>query len=82
MRRRDLITVVGAMAAAVLLVLAATLGRAAAQQPGKVYRIAVVEQFEISDTSSDPAVARGPGAFFDELRRLGYVEGKNLVRWI
>jgi putative ABC transport system substrate-binding protein len=64
---------------AVLLVVAGATGRAASQQPGKVYRIAVVEQFKISDISSDPAVARGPGALFDELRRLGYVEGKNLV---
>ena len=68
---------------AVLLVVAGSIGRAASQQPGKVYRIAVADPFlpvaEMSGTSRDPAVARVDGALFDELRRLGYVEGKNLV---
>jgi putative ABC transport system substrate-binding protein len=74
MKRRD--AIVG-------LVVAAMLSRAHAQQPGKVYRIVLVEGHlpatEISESSSDPAVARAYGALFGELRRRGYVEGQNLV---
>jgi putative ABC transport system substrate-binding protein len=33
----------------------------------------------MTEASHDQALARGWGAFFGELRRLGYVEGKNLV---
>jgi putative tryptophan/tyrosine transport system substrate-binding protein len=65
------------------LLCAATIGRAQPQQTGKVYRIAMVEAFlpvaEMSETSHDPFEARAYGAFFDELRRLSYVEGRNLV---
>jgi putative tryptophan/tyrosine transport system substrate-binding protein len=46
-------------------------------QPGsKVYRIAiVVSSLPVAKMTSDPANR----AFFDELRRLGFVEGQNLV---
>jgi ABC-type uncharacterized transport system substrate-binding protein len=51
---------------------------AAAQQPGKVYRIAVAHP---SLSVADMTEAKNPyfKAFFSELRRLGYVEGRNLV---
>ena len=61
------------------LLLVGTTQRAQAQQPAKVYRIAVVSPAapvaEITETSPH----RGWRAFFPELRRLGYVEGQNLV---
>lgn len=70
MRRRDFIAG---------LCLAATLGRAEAQQTGKVYRIAIASPATpvakmTDNTSGDPAWR----AFLGELRRLGYVEGANL----
>ena len=50
-----------------------------AQQPAKVYRIAfvtvAVPTAEITETSSFPYVR----AFFHELRRFGYIEGRNLI---
>src|SRR5215471_20572917 len=72
MRRRDFI--VGAVAASAI-------GRAQAQQKEKVYRIAIVSPSgpisEINETSSVSNTIYGP--FLGELRRLGYVEGQNLV---
>jgi putative tryptophan/tyrosine transport system substrate-binding protein len=51
---------------------------ASAQQPGKVYRIAVVHPSrpvkEMNETGS--IYYKG---FFGELRRLGYIEGQNLI---
>jgi len=74
MNRRDIVVC--------LLWSAALLGRVHAQQTGKVYYIAIVapagQPSEMSETSPDQALARLWGAFFGELRRLGYVEGKNL----
>ena len=70
MRRRELI-------ASVLL--AATMPSTWAQQPRKVYRVAVVHPTasaaDMRETGRHPWVP----AFFQELRRLGYVEGENLV---
>jgi putative ABC transport system substrate-binding protein len=70
MRRREFVTG---------LLLAATIGRAQAQQPPKVYRIAVVHASfpitDISESANDPIYR----AFFQELRRLGYIEGQNLM---
>jgi len=61
------------------LLVAATLRHARAQQTAKVYRIAVISSAvpvaDITETSS----YRFYGAFFQELRRLGYVEGRNLI---
>ena len=52
---------------------------ARAQQPAKVHRIAVIHAAvpvtELTETSS----LRRYRAFFQELRRLGYVEGRNLI---
>jgi putative ABC transport system substrate-binding protein len=62
----------------IILVLSATMPCAHAQQPGKLYRIAVVHPSapvaEMTDTGS-PRFS----ALFKELRRLGYVEGQNIV---
>jgi putative tryptophan/tyrosine transport system substrate-binding protein len=61
----------------VLIVAALAAPLAAEAQPGsKVYRIAiVVSSLPVAEMTSDPANR----AFFDELRRLGFVEGQNLV---
>jgi len=52
---------------------------AISQQPGKTYRIAIVFPtipiVEIAESSSNPFIR----PFFKELRRLGYIEGQNLV---
>jgi putative tryptophan/tyrosine transport system substrate-binding protein len=73
MNRRDIVVC--------LLWSAALLGRVHAQQTGKVYHIAIIapKPSEMSERGHDQAEARVWAAFFDELRRLGYVEGKNLV---
>jgi putative tryptophan/tyrosine transport system substrate-binding protein len=61
------------------LLLATTPSRTQAQQPGKVYRIAIIHPSasaaDMSETGQNPNLS----AFFIELRRLGYVEGQNLV---
>jgi ABC-type uncharacterized transport system substrate-binding protein len=71
MRRRDFIVLLGSSAATWPLT-------AQAQQTGKskVYRIAFVNpQTPVAEQREDPLHS----AFFEELRRLGYVEGRNLV---
>jgi putative tryptophan/tyrosine transport system substrate-binding protein len=70
MRRREFISLLGGTVAWSLA--------ARAQQPTKAYRIAVVGTApiaEMSETANNP----GWAAFFNELRRLGYVEGSNLI---
>src|SRR5262245_15198206 len=61
------------------LLVAATSRHARAQQPAKVHRIAIATLAfpvaEITETSSFP----GWRAFFHELRRFGYIEGRNLI---
>jgi ABC-type uncharacterized transport system substrate-binding protein len=70
MRRREFITLIGGAAASPLV--------ARAQQPAKTKRIAWV-------SASDPVALMVASyhpfyqAFFDEVSRLGFVEGKNLV---
>jgi putative tryptophan/tyrosine transport system substrate-binding protein len=73
MNRRDIVVC--------LLWSAVLLGRVHAQQTGKVYHIAVIapKPSEMSERGHDQAEARVWAVFFNELRRLGYVEGKNLV---
>jgi putative ABC transport system substrate-binding protein len=70
MRRREFIA---------SLLVAATLRHARAQQTPKVHRIAIIISVgsvtDITETSS----LRIWRAFFQELRRLGYVEGRNLI---
>jgi putative ABC transport system substrate-binding protein len=63
MRRRDFIRLVGGAAAAWPFAVRA-------QEPGRVYRVAVI----ITAGRDEPATL----AFFDELRAHGFVEGKNL----
>jgi len=69
MRRREFL---------ITLVLSATIPCAHAQQPGKLYRIAIVHPSaplaEMTDTGN-----RRFSALFKELRRLGYAEGQNIV---
>src|SRR5882724_3356200 len=69
MRRREFITA---------LMLASTMRVAVAQQPAKMKRIAMVHP----SRKVDELTINGPPfykAFFEELSRLGYVEGQNLA---
>jgi len=71
MRRRDFIT---------SLMFAAVTGRAQAQQTGKVYRIAFGHPIvPVDDLNQASKVSLVTGAIFEELIRLGYVEGRNLL---
>ena len=71
MRRRDFVIALGSVAA----VSAPLLGRA--QQTGKTYHIAIVS----ISTPVAQMIEGGPfnSPLFQELRRRGYVEGRNLV---
>jgi putative ABC transport system substrate-binding protein len=52
---------------------------ARAQQAGKVYRVAWVHpSLPVAELSENSSI-RGYRTFFEELRRLGYVEGRNLI---
>jgi putative ABC transport system substrate-binding protein len=66
MKRREFITLLGGAVASPLV--------AHAQQPAKMKRIAVV-------WAADPFAVHHPyyRAFFDEMSRLGFIEGKNLI---
>ena len=64
MRRRDFITLIGGAVTWPL--------PARAQRPANVYRIAVVRP-------SGPVINPPYLALVEELRRLGYVEGQNLI---
>ena len=72
MERREFITLLGGAAASWPLA-------ARAQQPAKAYRIALVHPSasiaEMSESGGHTTFA----ALFKELRRLGYIEGVNLV---
>ena len=72
MRRRELMTLIGLAAVAAPLA-------ARAQQGRKTYRIVIlslaVDPADMTESSTNPAFR----ALFQELRRLGYVEGQNLV---
>src|SRR3954471_5733634 len=71
MRRREFITILGGATAIWPLV-------ARAQQPAKMKRIAFVNSAgEISRISAS-GEDRNSRTFFEELSRLGYVEGQNL----
>jgi putative tryptophan/tyrosine transport system substrate-binding protein len=74
MKRRDF--VVG-------LILANTVRHARAERAGKVYRLAIVSPAtppaEMNETNPNRYLAQGYRGFFEELRRLGYVEGQNLI---
>ena len=71
MKRREFIRLVGGVAAAMPLAVRA-------QQPAKMKRIAIVHP----SSKVDDLTINGNGrykAFFEELTRLGHVEGKNLA---
>jgi len=71
MRRREFIA---------SLMFAATMARAQAQQTGKVYRIAFAHPtVPVSDQNQGSKGAFVISAIFEELLRLGYVEGRNLL---
>jgi putative ABC transport system substrate-binding protein len=62
------------------LLVATTVGRAQAQRTPKVYRIAIASPLPLSEMSrSDNPKNPYARAFYEELRRLGYVEGQNYV---
>jgi putative ABC transport system substrate-binding protein len=65
------------------LLLATAMPSARAEEPAKQHRIAIVVPAglvaDISDTGNDPIRRREYQAFFEELRRLGDVEGQNLT---
>jgi putative tryptophan/tyrosine transport system substrate-binding protein len=71
MRRREFISG---------LMIAAVTGRAQAQQTGKVYRIAFAHQSApVADINQASKGSLAIPAIFEELTRLGYVEGRNLL---
>ena len=70
MRRREFIRLVGGVAAWPFA--------ARAQQPAKMKRIAIVSPATKVDDMNITGI-RVYRAFFEELRRLGYVEGQNLI---
>ena len=64
MKRREFITLLGGAAAVWPLA-------ARAQQPGRTYRLGVLH----NQGPQSPQLT----SFYDELRRLGFVEGQNLI---
>ena len=71
MRRRDFIAG---------LMIAAAMGRAQAQQTGKVYRLAFAHPvLPVADQNQASKGSFVIPAMFEELIRLGYVEGRNLL---
>src|SRR5947208_15270426 len=72
MRRREFITVVGGAAAAWPLV-------ARAQQSATPRRIAIIHPAIPTTLLTETGGGSAWRAFFGELRRLGYVEGENLI---
>src|ERR1700674_4963702 len=61
------------------LLVAATTGRAQAQQTGKVYALAIaLPPHRVQDLTPQSSF-RYYRTFFEELHRLGYIEGQNLV---
>src|SRR5215471_9525348 len=62
------------------LTFAAAMGRAQAQQTGKVYRIALAHPTApVADQNQASKGSFVIPAMFEELTRLGYVEGRNLL---
>jgi putative ABC transport system substrate-binding protein len=70
-RRRDLINYAAVAAVCPLAALA--------QQPGKVYRIALVSPSGSVERMNEAANPRTWRPFFEELRRRGFIEGRNLI---
>ena len=75
-----MLAVTGFVTAVVLVLLASSVGTAAAQPPEKVPRVGYMSP----GASSDPFRLRHLEAFRQRLRELGYVEGRNIaleLRW-
>ena len=73
MRRRTFVTGLAALAVGQPVA-------AGAQQPGRVYRLAVAHPTRpVEQLHTAGAARRFSATFFDELRRHGYVEGQNLT---
>jgi len=70
MKRREFISLITGAAASPLV--------ARAQQPAKTKRIALVHPSDLA-TNMVPSYAPFYHAFFDEIGRVGFVEGKNLI---
>jgi putative tryptophan/tyrosine transport system substrate-binding protein len=64
--------------ALLILAVLAALPAAEAQPTGKVYRIAFVHP-SVPVAEMTELAREGRSAFISELRRLGYIEGKNLI---
>src|SRR5262245_62516501 len=58
---------------------AASLRQARAQQPAKVHRIAIVTIAAPIAAITEISRLQNVRAFFQELRRFGYIEGRNLI---
>ena len=52
---------------------------AQAQQSSKIHRVAWVSASEPIADMNESSGDRGYRAFIEELRRLGYIEGRNLI---
>ena len=61
------------------LLLAATARRAGAQRRSRIYRIAFVDPVTPAAELNEASGQVRPPSLFEELRRLGYVEGRNLL---
>jgi putative ABC transport system substrate-binding protein len=57
----------------------ATSGSAVAQQSAKVHRIAIVHASHPAASLTETSFSPGIRTIFAEFRRLGYIEGKNLL---
>lgn len=71
MKRREFIALLGGAAMTPLA--------AHAQQSGKQYRIAFIHPFEPVESLYEATSTSGYRFFFDEFRRLGYLEGSNVL---
>jgi putative ABC transport system substrate-binding protein len=71
LRRREFITLIGGAAAWPLA--------ARGQQPGRIYRVALIAGGFNAAGDLGPVMGRGVPALLDELRRLGFSEGQNLT---
>jgi hypothetical protein len=62
-----------------LLLAIAIVGSAVAQQSARVHRIAVVHPSHPLASLTENSFSPGVRAIFTELRRFGYIEGKNVL---
>ena len=72
LRRREFLALLGVFAFGLPF-------SARAQKPGRSYRIAMVHPNRATEEMTEGGPNQAYRAFFQELRRLGYVEGENLI---